>query len=115
MTLGFTACEVTYTRRARGWRRSSSRKRKRSSYAWRTEAGQPGSSSVIDGTTTIVCSSCDIDFIDCQSGTSLRWSSSKPTAVPSPAVKASDIIADANGDLAKASPSLNINVASLTS
>ena len=36
-----------------------------------------GSSSVIEHTTTIVCSSCVIPSIECQSGTSFCWSASK--------------------------------------
>src|SRR5215813_4829013 len=61
--------------RARGWRSSNSKNRKRSSYACIT-APELIASMDIDGTTTIVCGSwlkCSIDF---HSGTSFRWSCS---------------------------------------
>jgi hypothetical protein len=56
-----------------------------------------------------------MDWIDCQRGTSLRWSSSKRTLASSVAVKAGGTTADGNGNLAKASRCLNIDPASLTS
>ena len=48
--------------------------RKRSSMAWSTADGMFSESSVMDGTTTIVCGSRVRLAIDFQSGTSFAWS-----------------------------------------
>src|SRR3954452_21554269 len=80
MMLGRIVRDVTYIRRARGWRRSSNKNKNRSSYAW-ISAPESMASIDIEGTTTIVCASWLNRSIDFHNGTSFFWSRSKSVCV----------------------------------